>query len=240
MGEWAHTVYAATDDDASIGPALAALLGAEPYAIEGTRTQIGWCRRGAPGWTIVETFPKELLLDRPLGSREPRIATLARTLGVDLLYLAIHDGAEVLFVESNARGRWAATGAGDLSQNDPDKRDRDDPRAGRDGGVPRFVLTDATPAMLEAIAHSRTGAIRAMAKLLGGAKSPHPFDAGWDANGTPLYYARSRGGGGRVRHARFGEGTIVDVLPGEPQKLSVQFDDGRTTVLVARFVERID
>src|SRR5688572_12864385 len=98
MGESASTLYVATDDGASLATALCALLAEESYARQGGRTQVGWWRRGAPGWTVMETFPPELLLERPLGARAPRIASLARRLGRDLLYLAIHDGADVLLV----------------------------------------------------------------------------------------------------------------------------------------------
>jgi len=239
MGESAHTIYLRTEDGESVASALAALLAEESYAIEGGRTQVGWWRSGAPGWTVLETFPPELLLDRTPGSREPRLATLARRLACDVVYLAIHDGAEVLLVEADRRGRWAATGAGDLSQRDPDRLDRDDPRAGRDGTVPRFVLLEADAAMQAAIARSRTGAIRAIAKLWGGAGAPLPLAPDHDAGGAAIVYSMSRGAGARVRHARFGEGTVLDEIGGDPPKLDVQFDEGRRMVLVARFLERI-
>lgn len=239
MGESAHTIYLGTDDGASVARALVALLAEQGHTIERGRTEVGWWRAGAPGWTVLETSPPELLLDRPLGSRVPRLAELARRLGCDAVYLGIHDGRDVLLVEADRRGRWAATGAGDLSQRDPDRLDRDDPRAGRDGTVPRFVLLPADEAMQTAVARARTGAIRAIAKLRGGATAPHPLAADHRAGGTSIVFSMARGAGGRVRHARFGEGTVVDEIGGEPPKLDVEFDDGRRMVLVARFLERI-
>ena len=238
MGESASTIYLRTDDGPSVAASLVALLTEDGHTTQG-RAGIGWWRAGAPGWTVLETIPPELLLDRTAGSREPRLATLARRLGCDLVYLAIHDGAEVLLVEADRRGRWAATGAGDLSQRDPDRLDRDDPRAGRDGTVPRFVLLEADAAMQAAIARTRTGAIRAIAKLWGGAKAPLPLAPDHDAGSTPIVFSMSRGAGARVRHAKLGEGTVVDEIGGEPPKLEVQFDDGRRMVLVARFLERL-
>nr|MDQ3036456.1 hypothetical protein [Myxococcota bacterium] len=80
--------------------------------------------------------------------------------------------------------------------------------------------------------------VRGLARHCGGAKSPLPFAPDHQAGGTPIVFARARGGGVRVRHARFGEGTIVDELGGEPPKLDVEFDDGRRMVLLARFLER--
>jgi hypothetical protein len=234
----AHTIYLATDDGASVAAALVAMLVEQCHAVEGRPTRIGWWRPGAPGWTVLETFPPELLLDRPIGSREPRLVALARRLGCEAVYLGLH-GSDVLLVEVDRRGRWAATGAGDLSQRDPDRLDRDDPRAGRDGTVPRFVLLEADAAMQAAIARSRSGAIRAIAKLWGAPKSPHPLEPGRDTGATPIVYSMSRGGGARVRHPKLGEGTILDEPPGDPPKLDVQFDEGRRMVLLARFVERI-
>ncbi len=238
MGESANTFYLRTEDGESIGTALRELLAEERYGIDGIRTQIGWWRRGAPGWTVLETFPPELLLERPAGSREPRIVGLARRLGCDAVYLAIHDGAEVLLVEADARGRWAATGAGDLSQRDPDRLDRDDPRAGRDGTVPRVVILEASEPMRAAVARG-TGAIRAIARLLGGSASPLPIAPRHDVGGTPIHYSMARGAGARVRHARFGEGTVLDEIATDPPKMEVMFDDGRRMLLVARFLERV-
>ncbi|UJR82907.1 hypothetical protein [Sandaracinus amylolyticus] len=237
-GESASTFYVATEDGASLAETLCALLAEERHASQAGRGQIGWWRRGAPGWTVMETFPPELLLERAIGAREPRIASLARRLGHDVVYLAIHEGADVLLVEARADGRWAATGAGDLSERDPQGLDREDPRAGRDGAIPRFVLLDAGDDLRAAIAKGR-GAIRALAKLLGGAGAPMPTEAGRSANGTAITFSSARNAGARVRHAKYGEGTIVDEIGGDPPKLDVQFDDGRRTVLLARFVERL-
>ncbi|AKF04499.1 hypothetical protein [Sandaracinus amylolyticus] len=228
MGESASTFYVATEDGSALASALCALLGDERYASQGGRTQVGWWRRGAPGWTVMETSPPELLLERALGAREPRIASLARRLGRDVVYLAIHDGTQVLLVEARADGRWAATGAGDLSERDPQGLDREDPRAGRDGATPRFVVLDVGDDLRAAIAKGR-GAIRAFAKLLGGA----------GADTIAIECSSARNAGARVRHAKYGEGTIVDEVGGDPPKLDVRFDDGRRTVLLARFVERL-
>ncbi|MDQ3036482.1 MAG: hypothetical protein M3Y87_29055, partial [Myxococcota bacterium] len=144
MRESAYTLYVATEDGESVGAGLSALLAEETYAPEGGRSQVGWWRGGAPGWTVLETFPPELMLDRPTGSREPRLAALARRLECDVVYLAIHEGKEVLLVEADRRGRWGATGSAELSIRGANARDRDDPRACRDGGVLRFVVVDAS------------------------------------------------------------------------------------------------
>lgn len=238
MGENASTLYVATEDGAALAAALCSMLSEEGYASARGGTRVGWWRKGASGWTVMETSPPELLLERALGASEPRIATLARRCGRDVLYLAIHDGAEVLLVEARADGRWAATGAGDLSERDPEGRDRLDPRTGRDGSVPRVLLLDASDALRAAVAKGR-GAIRAVAKLLGGAGSPLPIDADADRDATPIVLSSPRDAGARVRHPKWGLGTIVDELGGEPPKLDVQFDEGRRAVLLARFVERL-
>ena len=238
MGESASTLYVATEDGPALAAALCALLSDEGYASQGGRTALGWWRRGVPGWTVLETTPAELLLDRPGASPDPRIAHLSKRLGADIFYLAIYDGADVLLVEARADGRWAATGAGNLSKYDPAQNDRFDPRSGRDGAVPRFVLLDVGEELRAAAAKPR-GCIRAIARLLAGKDAPLPVAPDRAKGATPITFSSARNAGARVRHPRFGEGVIIDDLGGDPQKLDIEFDDGRRTVLLARFVERL-
>jgi hypothetical protein len=232
MGHTATTYYLATDDGESVARTLTAILLAETKPL--TLRQVAWWRKGAPGWTMLETLPPWLLLDRPSDAHAPRIASLAKHLGCVIFCLAIHDGAEMLLVEADGNGQWTATGSGDLSEGPIE--DRLDPRAGKDGTTPRFLIVPATDAMRLALAKGKS-AIRAISRLCG--SGPDPLAPNHDAEGTAIVLAPSRGGGRRVRHVKFGEGVVLDELPGDPPMLRVAFAD-QERVLLARVLSQVD
>jgi hypothetical protein len=43
-----------------------------------------------------------------------------------------------------------------------------------------------------------------------------------------------------IRHAKFGRGRVVEVVPGVEEKLIIDFGDGTQRTLLARFVEDED
>jgi hypothetical protein len=99
---------------------------------------------GAPGWTVLQTAPLELLCD-PVG----RLGALARRLGRAAFQLNVYDGDSVLLLEYGPDGRRETSG---FSSADPTRGHGGPPP--EDRTHPRFRLIDARAAASAARQHN--------------------------------------------------------------------------------------
>ncbi len=122
---WRTALYVENGDVGAVAAAIAAIAAAEGRAavvpdeptpatmqelLHGGASAARWAvaiMPGAPGWSVVQSAPRELLAF----GRPPRLALLARALGCSAFQHSVYDGAAALLLESDARGRVAVSGA---------------------------------------------------------------------------------------------------------------------------------
>lgn len=75
---------------------------------------------GAPGWTIVKTFPQELLCHRARGADRPRLSELATRINSDAFYVGVYEYSGIL-MEANALGAIFISGDVDSGHSEADK-----------------------------------------------------------------------------------------------------------------------
>lgn len=130
MGLWANTTYLEHDSVQDVARAVIALCGAEgmdPAAAPAARERVGvepmqyddalhndlWgfaIFPGAPGWTVLQTAPLELLAERATDASRMRLAELCASLSAGAFQLNIYDSSETVLVEVSATGDVVTSG----------------------------------------------------------------------------------------------------------------------------------
>jgi hypothetical protein len=65
---------------------------------------------GAPGWTVIQTAPLELLGERAAGASRMRLAELCASLSARAFQLNVYDSSETVLVEVSATGEVVTSG----------------------------------------------------------------------------------------------------------------------------------
>lgn len=130
MGLWTNTTYIEHDDVPALARAVIALCSAEgmdrvaapparermivePMHYEDALHNDLWgfaLFPGAPGWTVVQTAPLELLAERAVGASCMRLAALCASLCASAFQLNVYDSTGTVLVEVSASGEVVTSG----------------------------------------------------------------------------------------------------------------------------------
>ena len=130
MGLWANTTYLEHGSVQDVARAVIALCRAEgmdhvaapparermivePMHYEDALHNDLWgvaLFPGAPGWTVIQTAPLELLAERAAGASCMRLAELCASLSAGAFQLNVYDSTETVLVEVSARGEVVTSG----------------------------------------------------------------------------------------------------------------------------------
>jgi hypothetical protein len=130
MGLWANTTYLQHGTTQDVARAVLALCEAEgmehvpapparkrmsfePMQYDGALHNDFWgfaIFPGAPGWTVIQTAPLELLAERAAGASRMRLAELCAALSAAAFQLNIYDSTETVLVEVSPTGDVVTSG----------------------------------------------------------------------------------------------------------------------------------
>ena len=130
MGLWANTTYVEHGSVPEVARAVTALCAAEgmdrvstppqrerermdPMQYQGALHNDLWGLAifpGAPGWTVMQTAPLELLAGRAAGASRMRLAELCASLSAPAFQLNVYDSTETVLVEVSAAGEVVTSG----------------------------------------------------------------------------------------------------------------------------------
>lgn len=104
---------------------------------------------GVPGWTIIQTWPSDLLCRRDLDATRPRLSELAMQTGSDAIHFGVYNTFFSILMEADASGRLFISGDVDCEESEKDKFY--DEQINVRSGEPQFQLIEASQPMLEAM-----------------------------------------------------------------------------------------
>jgi hypothetical protein len=104
---------------------------------------------GKSGWTIVKTWPYELLCQRAKGASRPRLSNLAIQLGCDAFHIRVSTAVNIL-LEADATGRTFISGWSGFEGPDRCNKFYDE-QITQSGGIPQFYLLQVPEPMQAAM-----------------------------------------------------------------------------------------
>ncbi len=104
---------------------------------------------GAPDWTIIQTWPSDLLSRRANGVTRPRLSELAIQTGRDAFHLGVYNTFFSILMEASASGHISISG--DVYYNESEEGKFYDEQINAPSGSPQFQLIEVDEPMLAAL-----------------------------------------------------------------------------------------